>query len=120
MATRVPTIDYKPSGQHNAVLITWSGVLNGDDGTPFEHADFGDKTVQFQGTAGAGLSVNLEGSNDGSNWVVLTDPQGNAITKVAVSTLEVVAENPRFIRPRVTAGDGSTNLTITVFGRRNR
>lgn len=120
MATRTPAITYGPNGQKNAVLVVWSGMLNGDDGAPFEHADFGDKSIQFQGTAGAGLSVNLEGSNDGTNYAVLTDPQGNAITKTAVGTLEVVSENTRYTRPRVTAGDGTTNLTISLWARRNR
>lgn len=120
MATRVPVITYGPNGQKNAVLVVWSGLLNGDDGTPFEHADFGDRTVQFQGTAGAGLSINFEGSNDQTNFVVLTDPQGNAITKTAISTMEIVAENPRGVRPRVTAGDGTTNMTCTLWARRNR
>lgn len=120
MATRTPFITYGPNGQRNGVLIVWSGLLNGDTGAPFEHADYGDKTVQIQGTAGAGLSVTLQGSNDGTNWVALTDPQGNAVTKTAVGALEVVAENPRYIRPNVTAGDGTTDLTVTVFGRRNR
>jgi len=120
MATRVPVTTYGPNEQKNAVLVVWSGLLNGDDGTPFEHADFGDRSVQFQGTPGATPGIALEGSNDGTNWVVLTDPQGNAITKTAAGTLETVEENTRFTRPRVTGGDGTTNWTVTLWGRRNR
>ena len=118
MAVRVPVITYGPNGQKNAVLVVWSGLLTGDTGTPFEHADFGDRSVQFAGTTGAGLAATLEGSNDGTNYVALTDPQGNAITKAAAS-LEVVSENTRYTRPNVT-GDGTTNMVCTLWGRRNR
>jgi hypothetical protein len=120
VATRIPVITYGPNGQHNAVLVVWSGLLNGDDGTPFEHADFGDRSVQFQGTPGAAPSISLQGSNDASNYVILTDPQGNVITKTAAGTLETVEENTRYMRPIVTAGDGTTNWTVSMWGRRNR
>lgn len=122
MATIIPTIDYKPSGMHNGVLVTWTPMTfsGADVGSPFEHADYGDRTVQFEGTIGAGGSISLQGSNDGTNWVVLTDPQGNAITKTAIGSIEVIAENPRYVRPAVTAGDGTTSLTCRLFGRRNR
>jgi len=58
------------------LLVTWSGLLNGDTGTPLEEPDFGDRTVQIGGTFGAGGSVTLQGSNDGTNWVAVTDPKG--------------------------------------------
>ena len=119
MTTRIPTITPRPGGALNTILISWIGLLNGDNGTAWEGADFADRTAQVLGTFGAGGSINLEGSNDGTNWAPLTDPQGNAITKTAAS-IEYVSELPRFIRPNVTAGDGTTNLTLTVFGRRSR
>lgn len=118
MATRTPTINYALNGQRNAALVTWSGLLNGDDGAPFENADFVDRTAEVFGTFGVGGSVTLEGTNVAS-YVALTDPQGNAITKTAVG-IEIVEEAPRFTRPRVTAGDGTTNLTVTLWCRRSR
>ena len=47
----------------------------------------------------------------------LTDPQGNPITKLAAA-LESVTEIPRFIRPEVTAGDGTTAITVILMSRR--
>lgn len=111
MATRSVTVD---QSTQRSVLATWTGLLNGDDGGPFEGGDWGDRTVQITGTFGVGGSISLEGSNDGTNYVVLTDPQGNAITKTAAG-IEAVIELPRYIRPRVTAGDGSTSLTCTLY-----
>lgn len=123
MATRSVTATYAPNGQGNGVLVEWTGLANGDDGQPFEGVDFADRTVQIgiaQGGAfGTGGSITLQGSNDGSQWDALTDPQGNAITKTAAG-LEVIAENPRYVRPIVTAGDGSTLLAVRIWARRPR
>jgi len=120
MATRTPTV-IQPGQQDldHSTLYSWSGLLNGDDGEPMSRTDFPDRTVQILGTFGAGGSVSIEGSNNGSDWVVLTDPQGNSISKTTGS-MEMVAETPRYIRPRVTAGDGTTDITVIVFARTPR
>jgi hypothetical protein len=120
MAERaVVTINPGSSGVEHAVLLTWSGLLNGDTGAPVTFHDYPDRTVQITGTFGASGSVSFEGSNDGTNWVVLTDPQGGAITKTSAS-IETVTEVPRYVRPNVTAGDGTTNLVVTMFARTPR
>lgn len=120
MPTRNPTI-VQPGGPNvdHGTLVTWSGLLNGDDGSPVNLSDFPDRTVQVIGTFGAGGSVNFEGSNNGVNWAVLTDPQGNAISKTTAS-MEAVTETPVFVRPIVTAGDGATNLSVIMFARTPR
>jgi hypothetical protein len=76
MPTRNAVITQFP----HARLVTWSGLLNTDDGDPFEGAEFADRTAQVFGTFGAAGSVQLEGSNNGTNWNILADPQGNAST----------------------------------------
>lgn len=124
MASRTPTVRYGTNdtalnGHVNAELCEWTGLLNGDDGVPLEGADWADRTIQFDGTFGAGGSISLLGSNDGTNYFALTDPQGNAITKTAAG-LEVIEEGPRYIKPSVTAGDGTTSLNARIWGRRNR
>ncbi|MFO1465859.1 MAG: hypothetical protein U1F35_05375 [Steroidobacteraceae bacterium] len=108
-----------PNANRNGLLIAWTGLLLNDTGEPTEAVDFADRTVQISGTFGTGGSCTLEGSNDGSSWFALTDPQGNNITKTAAA-LEVIEEGPRYIRPNVTAGDGTTNLTVTLWARRGR
>lgn len=111
-ATRVDSFGY-------AVLYTWSGLLNGDTGNAVEMPEYGDRTFQVTGTFGTGGTVVLQGSNDGTNWVSLTDPQGNAISKTAAA-METVMETPRYVRPNITAGDGSTSLAVTIFARRTQ
>jgi hypothetical protein len=116
MATRAYTAERCGPG-FEAVAVTWSGLLNTDDGTPFEMVAGRDRSVQFQGTFGTGGTIVLEGSNDGTNYQTLADPSSTAISKTAAS-IEQVLEFTRFVRPRVTGGDGSTNLVCTmIFGR---
>ena len=114
MATRNPTVTY----DYNRATVVWTGLLNGDDGAAFEGFDWADASVQITGTFGVGGSINMTGSNDGTNYVVLTDPQGNAITKTSAA-VEQISEGTKYFKPVVTAGDGSTNFTVTLFGRRN-
>lgn len=117
MATRAAVMTNQDM---RSVTVTWSGLTNAstDDGTPVEFADYADRSIQVQGTIGAGGNLRIEGSNDGTNYVVLTDPQGTALNFVAAGTLEQVQEMTRFLRPRITAGDGTTNLTCTMYGAR--
>ncbi len=125
MAERTLTkTDYSNSGSGlplGVFMYTWAGLLNGDTGAPLQIPSMSDKTVHIFGTFGSGGSVTLQGSNDprvltnpgSAVWVALTDPQGNAITKTAAA-IEALLENPIFIRPIVTAGDGSTDLTVII------
>lgn len=100
-----------------AAVFAWTGLDLDDSGIAIQCVDYVDRTVAITGTFGAGGSVTLQGSNDNTNWFALTDPQGNAITKTAAA-LELVMEAPLYIRPLVTAGDGTTNLTVTLLCRR--
>lgn len=123
MATRAPVIEYNFNGNPNVARVTWSGLLNGDTGVPVALPEFPDKTVQIYGTFGVGGSVTLEGSNDIESetptYAALTDPQANAVTKTAAA-LEVFEEAPNLVRPNVTAGDGTTSLTVKMVCRRPR
>jgi hypothetical protein len=97
---------------------TWTGLTQttADDGAPLELPDYADRSIQIQGTLGVGGSLNIEGSNDGTNYVLLTDPQGNNLTITAVGRMEQIQEITRFLRPRVTAGDGTTSFNVTFYG----
>jgi len=116
MATRQPSMtDVTPSGRTR--LATWTGLLNGDDGGYVDWVDFADRCFQVTGTFGTGGSVTMQGSNDGTNWSSLSDPQGNVLTFTS-SRLEQALELPRYVRPNVTAGDGTTNLVVTLCMRK--
>ena len=97
-------------------LASWEDLANGNTGNSVSIARWADKTVQVQGTFGAGGSVTIEGSLDGTTWAACHDPQGNALTFTSAG-LELCAENPLFMRPNVTAGDGTTALDVDILGR---
>lgn len=116
MATKLSTISL--IGSNNSIkLAVWATLLNGDDGAPFEFVDWADRTIQVFGTFGAGGTVLVEGSNDGANWATLTDSNGVAMSLTAASVKQI-NEVPRYVRPRVSAGDGSTSLTFSLVARR--
>jgi hypothetical protein len=114
MAIRTPTVEIIGERQ---VRITWSGLLNGDSGAPIDWGNFMDRSAQVKGTFGAGGSVTMEGSNDGSTFNPLSDPRGNGLA-ITTAKLEQVEDVSYQIRPNVTAGDGTTNLTVVLFARK--
>ncbi len=72
---------------------------------------FPEKSVQVEGTHGTTV---IEGSNDETNYETLTDRQGGNVSFIADGIREI-EENPRQIRPRVSAGSSvSVNVTIIV------
>jgi hypothetical protein len=113
----MPTINFTSDQiDPRARTVVWPAMANGDDGAP--HMVFAaDKSVQVAGTFGASGTLVLEGSNDGaspSNWFTLTDPQGNALSFTAAK-IEQISEYTRWVRPRVTNGDGTTALTVRLY-----
>lgn len=99
--------------QHVCVILTWPNMQSGDEGKIIELANFADRSVQVAGTFG-GAKLVIEGSNDGENWAVLTDPQGNDI-EIAANKIELITEVVRYARPRVSGGDGSTSLKVVML-----
>jgi hypothetical protein len=104
------------------VGIVWTPVTSANaEGKPRDSLDYADISVQVFGTFGAGGTVLIEGSNQATptTWATLADPQGNALSFTAAK-LEQILEMPRWIRPRVSAGDGDTSLTVALWARRSR
>ncbi len=94
---------------------TWPLLTTTNDvGSAIEYPAHSDRSVQVDGTFGAGGTVVIQGSNDGTNWYTLNDPQGNALSFTS-SKIEAVMEITQYIRPKVTAGDGTTSLTVTML-----
>jgi len=114
MAIRTPKVEIL--GERTA-RATWTGLLNGDTGAPIDWGAYADRSVQVTGTFGAGGSVQMEGSNDGSNFVALSDLRGSALA-VTSAKIEQIEDCSYQFRPNVTAGDGTTSLTVTLFARK--
>jgi hypothetical protein len=114
----MPTINSIRSntGNSKTVVVSWLNMANGDDGQPFEFCQYADRSIQVVGTFGAGGIVRIEGSNNGTDWAVLTDAQGNDLN-FSSAKIEQVIEATFLIRPRVVAGDGSTSLSVILAAR---
>lgn len=106
--------DIPDSLHHTCVIATWPNMTNGEDGQPIELANFADRSVQIVGVFGTGGVLRIEGSIDGTNYAPLTDPQGNNLD-ITTAKIEAIIEVVRYIRPRVTAGDGTTSLTVSML-----
>lgn len=101
------------------VLFAWTGLLNGDTGEPVALNEFGDRSFQALGTFGAGGSVQPQGSNDGTNYIQLRDASSTAFAHTAAG-LKQILEATLYVRPSVTAGDGTTSLSCYLFARRTQ
>ena len=103
------------------ISVLWETLTNGDTGGPADETDgmafMYRKSVQITGTFGSGGTVVIEGSDDGTNYETLNDLQDGALSITAAGLYEV-QEHTRYIRPDVTAGDGTTDLDVTLVGMR--
>jgi len=104
------------SSKVRGYIVTWAGLGQSDQGEPVQLAHLGDRSIQVEGTFGSGGQVDWRGSNDSVNYRTLTDPQGNALS-ISGAKIETVMEATFLAKPVVTNGDGTTNLTVTLFVR---
>ena len=116
MATITATVTRAKSWA-DAWVVKWETMGDADTGSTVEMVEANDKSVQIAGTFGSATVV-LQGSNDGTNWATLADPQGTAISKTAAA-IEQVLEHTRYIRA-VTSGGTGTDIDVTVFMRGQR
>ena len=112
MAIRQPIITY-PSGDDTLALVQWTGLLNTDTGAPVTFPKYPDRSVQIAGTFGTGGTVVIEGSNDGTNFATLNAASGGALT-TSTAVIRQVLEQTVQMRPNVTAGDATTNITVSM------
>jgi hypothetical protein len=104
--------------EEGIVQADWIGALaNAESGNSARLARWTSKSAHATGTFGAGGAVAIEGSNDGSNWFALTKEDGSAVISLTSANPGAgILENTLFVRPRVTAGDGTTALRVVIVG----
>lgn len=101
------------------VIDTWAALtLANGTGDGAGYAGSGQRTIQVTGTFGAGGTCIVEGTLDNANWFQLNDPAGTALSFTAAG-LKGIREDVIAVRPRVTAGDGTTSLAAVMTVRRN-
>lgn len=107
------------AGGPTSMVIIWPLMQNGDTGQPAVFPEWADVSHQVVGTFGAGGNVAIEGSNDGVNYGTLNDPFAVPLNYTGASLAPRQAvEHAQNIRPHVTAGDGTTSLSVFSLFRR--
>lgn len=115
MSTITPTTTRIPGG---ALKVVWSNMANGDVGSPVENAAYADRSVQVSGTFGAGGTAVIEGTINESTYATLND-MGAAALSLTSAAIKSIMDVPVKIRPSITAGDGTTSITVAMIMRRN-
>lgn len=118
MAT-ITAVKQDTTGMVGILLYLWEALTAANlDGSRIRCPQYTDKTVQILGTFD-GATCTMQGSNDGSTWFSLTDPQGNAIAKAAAAG-EAIIESPLWIRPLVSGAGAGTDLDVYIICRGTR
>lgn len=121
MATDNPSIS--ANNDFTVITYTYTGLDTADDGTPFRAPEYADKTVHVTGTQGGSAGYAIEGSNlpapsADADFFVCDDTAGAALSSLTANGGYTIAQNPLWVRPHVTGGDGTTDLTFTFTCRR--
>lgn len=116
MAERSFTIIRTPLDGSGIILIKWEGLQNGDTGSPLPCPHYADETVHVVGIFGVGGNCRIQGSNvfESPSYSTLKDPQGNDLDFTSEG-LEQILENSYWVRPNITAGDGTTLLDVYML-----
>jgi len=120
MAVATPTIVALDGGTK---LVTWANMANGDTGAPVYLPEFGDRSVQLDGTLGVGGQCAMQGSNQAPTTTptvfgAVTDPGLTAIVLNAIGAIETILDPTVWVRPNINGGDGTTLLTVRMYCRR--
>ena len=102
----------------NWAVYTWGPLTTTNTaGEAITVGDYADRSIQFTGPFGGATAV-LEGSNDGTNYLTLKDPQGNDLSFTSADGGDV-STVMWWTRVSITGGDGTTAITANLFIRGN-
>ena len=104
--------------QTGVLQSQWSAIPQSSTGTTDQLSRFPAHSIQISGTFG-GATVTVEGSDDGVTYFTLTgeNPAGGAdvaVSATAATRFDVPNVVPQHVRPKVTGGDGTTAITVTI------
>lgn len=124
-------------GDGSLIRIQWTALTftTLDSGQPAPWAEWADRTFHAWATnfitgvvsvIGAGGNLILEGSNDydpntdvaNATWAPLTSQTGTVLNTVTAVAIVQGTESPLWVRPRISAGDGTTSCNVILCARR--
>lgn len=120
MATVTPTpINGAGSGDGSIVQFSYDLTTANADGAPFQLPEYADVCWTFTGTWG-GATAAVEGSNDGTNWVPLSNAAGGSAATATANKGMTIIERPLYMRPNLTTpGTGAAIKAIATLRRAN-
>lgn len=97
-------------------IVTWTGILNVDEGQPFDLSKYSraDLSVQVLGTTGVGGFIMPQISNDGATFAALSDFTAATFMQFNAAGMRDFPARPRFFKPVAGSGDGTTNFTCIL------
>ncbi len=105
------------AGDGSVYLISWNLTTADHTGAPIDGTSWADRSVMFQSVAWGGATAAVEGSNDKSVYIALSDVQGTAISKTS-NALESIVELTRYVQPRLTTVGTAAAVTVSIVARR--
>jgi len=118
MATITPTEVLTPLDKRGLRIFKWAQIAASDTCTPVICGQYSDKTVYGIGTFGGNVSIQGSPDPDGTTYVVLTDPQGTAISGKAANFVEAILEGAYKIQPVAAAGVSATDIFLLLASTR--
>lgn len=120
MAKIAPTI--KTLHNSNTKVVTFTDLKQGstDAGTgdAFGLEEWGDRAAQAIVTGTAPTRVDIEGSQNNTNFARLRDVNDTDID-LKDGRIYAIQEVPLYTRAKVTGGDGTTNVVVIISASRN-
>ena len=81
-----------------------------------------DRSIQIKGAHDSATTV-VQGSNDGTNWFTLSEPDGTALsftTETTAGVLKQIAELTLYTQITTSGGGGSQSITAVMVGRKSK
>ena len=98
-------------------VMSWSATVSGF-GNPLNAPHLTDKTVEVRGPTGGTSRVIWEGSNDAPTGIFYTIQSIQGVDlNYATEGLDLVAQNPLYIRPRFDTVTAGKTLVATIVAR---
>jgi hypothetical protein len=104
--------DVSDKGDGSAISVVWTPVTEADTCRAVAMAGYSARSCHVSGTFGS-ATLKPSGSNTGTNFFQLTDPQGVAIALTSEG-LKQVQETVTQYKP-VASGGSAQSLTITML-----
>ena len=101
----------------SVVQFTWALTSTNTDGGLIKFPEWADVCFTFTGTWG-GATAAVEGSNDGTTWLPLSNAAGGAAATATANKAMTVIERPLYMRPNLTTAGGGAVLTAIATLRR--